>query len=82
VARGQSLADAWADPSPAEMSDVNDVMRLLRLAASEPAINAVWLRVHDDVTHVPASAIASLEARSELSLAVRVRAAVLNAALA
>lgn len=82
VARGQSLADAWADPSSAELSDVKDVVGLLRLAASEPAINAVWLRVHHDTTHVIASAISRHEARSESSLAVRVRAALLNAALA
>ncbi len=82
VARGQSLADAWANPSPAELDDVRDVVRLLRLAAVEPVVNAVWLQVHHDATDALALAIAHHEGRGESSLAVRVRAAVLNAALA
>ena len=81
VARGQSFTSAWADPSPGEIDDVDVVVRLLRLADREPAISAVWLRVHHDASRSLARAIARHESASEDSLAVRVRAAVLNAAL-
>ncbi len=81
VARGQSFAGAWADPSAREGEDVDVVVRLLRLADREPAINAVWLGVHHDATRSLASVIARRDDSSEESLAVRVRAAVLNAAL-
>ena len=81
VASGQSFANAWADPSPDESADADAVVRLLRLARREPTVNAVWLRMHHDATRSLAKVIARHEGASEESLEVRVRAAVLNAAL-
>ena len=81
VARGQSFANAWADPSPHESADVDAVVRLLRLARREPTVNAVWLRMHHDAARSLARVIAGHDGASEESLEVRVRAAMLNAAL-
>ena len=81
VARGQSFADAWADPSVSEAAEVDAVVRLLQLANREPTVNAVWQRVHYEAARALASAIARHEGADEESLEVRVRAAVLNAAL-
>ena len=81
VARGQSFADAWADPSVSETAEVDAVVRLLQLANREPTVNAVWQRVHYEAARALAGAIARHEGADEESLEVRVRAAVLNAAL-
>ena len=81
VGLDQSFASAWANPSWAEVEDAAMVVRLWRLAQREPTVNGVWLRAHHDATRTLALAIARREGLGAESLEVRVRAAVLNAAL-
>ncbi|WP_024874376.1 TetR/AcrR family transcriptional regulator [Saccharomonospora piscinae] len=91
----RALADTRADTGPGGLAtlvrirdengnaerDVRTMLALVRLTRTEPGIRAVWLAAHRDAEPVFARSLAARTGRDPGELAVRVEAALLNAAL-
>lgn len=58
-----------------------DVLELVRMVRTEPALRTVWLQAHDDALPVLADLLAERSGHSADDLRIRVHAGVLNAAL-
>lgn len=79
---GQAVAgllDGVADAD--SMADLPEMLALVRLTRTEPALRAVWLQSHDDAEPVLVTALAARSGLAEDDLTVRVRAAMINSAL-
>jgi len=78
------LAEAWehAERLPGADVDGDAVLELVRLTRTEPGLRAVWLQAHQDAEPVFADLLARRTGRSADDLHTKVRAAMINAALA
>jgi AcrR family transcriptional regulator len=78
------IAEAWADETQPDESrfDTDKVLALVRLTKTEPGLRAVWLQVHNDAIPVIAKALAHRDGTSSTALETRVRAGIVNVALA
>ena len=80
--RGAPLASVLDDLAASGLvADLPTLLALVRLTRTEPGLRAVWLRTHDDAEPVFAAALAARDGRSQDDLDVRLRAAMINAAL-
>lgn len=79
---GQDIVELLDGVADAEaMADLPNMLTLVRLTRTEPALRAVWLQSHDDAEPVFVTALAERSGLAEDDLTVRVRAAMINSAL-
>jgi AcrR family transcriptional regulator len=79
---GQDLVELLDGVAPDDaMTDLPEMLALVRLTRTEPSLRAVWLQSHDDAEPVLVAALAQRAGLAEDDLTVRVRAAMINSAL-
>lgn len=74
----EAIGEQWRGVTPGEAGLTQE---LIRLAAREPGLHAVWLEVHHDAEAVFADFVAQRTSRRADDLAVRVQAVIMNGAM-
>jgi len=75
------LIDIVERRSDRALADASEVLALLRLTRTEPALRAIWLQAHDEAEPEFAAALADRSGQPADSIEIRIQAAMINAAL-